>query len=243
MLPIVILAGGLATRLQPLTERIPKSLVEVAGQPFILHQLDLLRRNQITDILLCVGHLGEMIEDTVGNGNRFGVRVCYVYDGPRLIGTAGALRRALPFLGESFFTMYGDSYLDCDFTKVERTFFASDKQALMTVYRNSNAWDRSNVLFSNGKILAYDKRAPLPEMAHIDYGLGIFRASALLPYPSDQPTDMADVFQDLLTQGQLAGMEVPQRFYEIGSLAGLQETRDYFNIKKRGTHDIYPTPS
>ena len=232
MLPIAILAGGLATRLQPLTERIPKSLIEVAGQPFILHQLALLRRNQITDIVLCVGHLGEMIEEVVGDGSRFGVRVRYVYDGPQLVGTAGALRRALPLLGDAFFVMYGDSYLDCDFAQAQNAFFASGKQALMTVYRNLNAWDRSNVVFENGEILVYDKRAALPEMAHIDYGLGLFQAAALLPYPVDRPTDLADVYQDLLARGQLAGLETPQRFYEIGSLAGLAEANDYLSNKE-----------
>jgi NDP-sugar pyrophosphorylase family protein len=243
MLPIAILAGGLATRLQPLTGSTPKSLVEVVGKPFIFHQIELLRRNRVTDIVLCVGHLGEMIEDAVGDGRQFGVHVRTMYDGPQLVGTAGALRRALPLLGDSFFVMYGDSYLDCDFEQVQEAFTASHKQALMTVYRNSNEWDRSNVLFEGGNILLYDKRAPLPEMAHIDYGLGVFRAAALLPYPSNQATDLADVYQDLLGQGQLAGLEVRQRFYEIGSFAGLQETQDYLRTKQQETHDLYPTPS
>ena len=230
-LPLAILAGGLATRLRPLTEKIPKSLVEVAGKPFIVWQIELLRRNGVAHLVLCLGHLGEQVQAELGDGSRWGMQLDYIFDGPLLLGTGGALRRALPRLGEAFFVLYGDSYLDCDYAAVEGAFCASGKLGLMTVFRNANLWDLSNVIFENGRIQRYDKKNLVPEMKHIDYGLGVLQASALVRYPADRALDLATVYQDLLAQDQLAGYEVSQRFYEIGSPAGLQETRDY--IKER----------
>ncbi len=228
-LPVAILAGGLAARLRPLTERIPKSLVEVAGKPFAVHQLELLRRHGLTDVVFCVGYLGEQVQAALGDGHRWGMNLQYVFDGPTLLGTGGALRRALPWLGEAFFVMYGDSYLDCNYTAVEHSFRASGKLGLMTVFHNANQWDRSNVLYVERQILRYDKRNPTPDMQHIDYGVGAFRAQAFDAYPEGQSLDLATVYQHLLAQGQLAGFEVAQRFYEIGSPAGLEETQRYLS--------------
>lgn len=226
-LPVAILAGGLATRLRPLTERIPKVLVEVAGEPFAVHQIELLRRQGLTEIVFCVGHLGEQVAATLGDGQRWGVQLRYVFDGPTLMGTGGALRLALPLLGPAFFVMYGDSYLPCDFGAVEEKFRAERRAGLMTVFRNSNAWDRSNVVFLDGRILRYDKQERTSEMEYIDYGLGVLTAPVFDPYPPGVPLDLATVYQDLLAGGQLAGFEVTERFYEIGSPAGLAETRGY----------------
>jgi NDP-sugar pyrophosphorylase family protein len=143
----VILAGGLATRLRPLTERIPKALVEVVGRPFLEHQIELLKRNEITDIILCVGYLGEMIEQRYGNGDALGVRIRYSFDGARLLGTGGAIKKALPLLPDSFFVLYGDSYLPVDYQAVAAAFWKAGRPALMTVYANCDAWDTSNVWF------------------------------------------------------------------------------------------------
>jgi N-acetyl-alpha-D-muramate 1-phosphate uridylyltransferase len=225
MLPVAILAGGLATRLKPLTEKIPKSLIEINGEPFIAHQLRLLKRNGVQHVILCVGHMGGMIEKTVGNGRTFGVKVEYSYDGDKLLGTAGAVRSALAKLGKSFFVMYGDSYLPCDYAAVERAFIASNKLALMTVFRNNGEWDASNVEFENGQILNYSKKNRSEHMRYIDYGLSVFRAEALA---KTQAADLADVCGELLQSNQLAATEVHERFYEIGSPAGLQELRDLF---------------
>ncbi len=226
-LPVAILAGGLATRLLPLTSKVPKSLVDVAGKPFIVHQFELLRRNQITRVVLCLGYLGEQVQAVIGDGRRWEMQVDYIFDGPVLLGTGGALRRALPLLGESFFVLYGDSYLDCDYSAIENVYHNNRKLGLMTVFRNTGKWDRSNVIFENSRIQSYDKTNPLPEMQHIDYGLGVLRSSALEAYPSECVLDLAKVYQDLLAQDLLAGFEVSKRFYEIGSPAGLQETREY----------------
>jgi len=222
MLPVAIVAGGLATRLHPMTETIPKSLVEVAGQPFVFHQLALLRGRRV---VMCVGHLGELVEAAVGNGTRHGVEAAYSYDGGELLGTGGALRKALPLLGDAFLVLYGDSYLRCDYLDVERTFDASRKLALMTVFENDGKYDISNVSFRDGRILCYDKTPGRPNMTHIDYGLAALRAAALADYPAGMRLELATVYRDLLARGELAAYEVRERFYEIGSPAGLEETR------------------
>jgi N-acetyl-alpha-D-muramate 1-phosphate uridylyltransferase len=158
-LPVAILAGGLATRLRPITETIPKALVEVAGQPFAMHQAELLRAQGIRDVVWLVGYRADQLEAALGDGSRWELRFTYVHDGPTLLGTGGALRRALPHLGEAFFVMYGDSYLECDFAAVEAAFHASGRSALMTVFRNEGRFDTSNVEYADGTIVRYDKRA------------------------------------------------------------------------------------
>lgn len=231
MLPVAILAGGLATRLRPITKTIPKALVEVAGKPFIERQLEYLRDQGITKIVLCIGYLGEMIRDVVGSGERFGLQVYYSPDGPTLLGTGGALKKALPMLGDKFFVLYGDSFLPVNFAEVQQAFSQSGQSALMTVLANGDQWDKSNVLFEAGKLVEYNKRNPRSEMAYIDYGLGVIAADVFSGYPERTPFDLADLYEDLSINGQLAGIEVMQRFYEIGSLSGLKETESYF-LKK-----------
>ncbi len=227
-LPVAILAGGLATRLHPITETIPKALVEVAGKPFILRQLDYLRRQGVGRVVLCTGFLGEQIEAVVGDGSGLGLAVSYSQDWPNLMGTGGALKQALPLLDSSFLVLYGDSYLPVDFSSVERVFLASGKPALMTVQRNADRWDKSNVLFRDNVIVEYNKRAPRPEMRHIDYGLGAISAQVLADEVTTGPFDLADIYHRLSLSGQLAGYEVHERFYEVGSHKGLAEAADYF---------------
>jgi len=232
MLPVAILAGGLAQRLRPLTESVPKSLVAVNGEPFLAHQLRLLKQQGIERVVLCTGYLGEMIEAWLGNGSRFGIEVSYSRDGPQLRGTAGALAGALPMLGDNFFALYGDSYVRCDFAAAQRTFLDSGQPGLMTIFRNEERWDSSNVEFSDGKIAAYDKMNRTQNMRHIDYGLGVFRRTALECLHSGSLHDLATVYQDLLARGQLAVLEVHQRFYEIGSLSGIRELEEYVSFSK-----------
>jgi N-acetyl-alpha-D-muramate 1-phosphate uridylyltransferase len=223
MLPVAILAGGLATRLRPVTDTVPKALVDINGEPFLAHQLRLLSRSGIGRVVLCIGYRGEQVQDFAGDGRAFGLHVEYSLDGPKLLGTAGAIRRALPLLGESFFVLYGDSYLPCDYASVERSFLASGKAGLMTVHANEGRWDSSNVEFADGRVVAYDKTNRTPAMRHIDYGLGAFRREAFDAVPEDRPTDLAAIYRDLLRQGELAPFEVPTRFYEIGSQEGIRE--------------------
>ena len=242
MLPVAILAGGLATRLRPLTEKIPKALIEVAGRPFISWQLDYLRQQGISRVVLCVGYLGEQVEELIGDGRDYGLCVDYSFDGPCLLGTGGALRRALPKLGESFFVFYGDSYLPICFQAVESEFYRQGKPALMTILRNNNQWDKSNVLFSQGQLVEYNKYTPTLNMSYIDYGLGVLSISELLGRPEGEAFDIADIYHQLSIQNNLAGHEVFERFYEIGSHQGLQETGEFL---KKGviTNELYTTTS
>jgi len=233
MFTVAILAGGLATRLRPITETIPKALVAVSGQPFINRQLAYLRDQGVSRVVLCVGYLGNMIEEVVGNGAQFDISVSYAPDGPILLGTGGALKKAMPMLGEHFFVLYGDSFLPINFLQVQQAYVHSKQQALMTVLKNGDRWDKSNVLFTNGRLVEYNKHSPRPEMAYIDYGLGVVSADVLRPYPADKPFDLADVYQEMSTKGQLACLEVHERFYEIGSHEGLKAAEDYFFTKEK----------
>jgi len=228
-LPVAILAGGLATRLRPLSEKIPKSLIPVAGLPFLARQLALLRAQGVTRAVLCLGYLGRMVREAFGHGEEHGIHLDYSFDGPAPLGTGGALRHALPLLGEKFFVLYGDSYLPTAYPPIAAAFLRSGKPGLMTVYRNHGLYDTSNVLFSQGEIRLYDKTAPLPGMLHIDYGLSLFHASAFADYPANQKFDLAELMRRLVTARQLAGFEVSERFYEIGSHAGLAELESLLN--------------
>ncbi|MFB3892146.1 MAG: sugar phosphate nucleotidyltransferase [Phycisphaerae bacterium] len=273
LLPVAILAGGLATRLGPLTKAMPKSLLDVAGEPFIAHQLHLLKSRGARRVVLCVGYLGEMIQDFVKDGAAFGLEVAFSFDGPKLLGTGGAIKRAIALLGDEFFVMYGDSYLRCDYRAVQATFemdsayamevntdftdskdfredfaarpsiepsqsvkavFPSSLQgrttgrgalALMTIIRNDDRWDRSNVEFRDGRIVAHDKKNRTPAMRHVDYGLGVFRREAFDFIEPAGACDLAEVYSRALAAGRLAAYEVSERFYEIGSVQGLEETR------------------
>ncbi len=225
--PVAILAGGLATRLLPLTREIPKSLVTVAGKPFIDHQLRLLHREGVSDVVLCVGHFGEQIRDFVGSGSKFGLNVQYAFDGPGLLGTGGALKRALALLGDTFMVLYGDSFLDIPFAPVFEAFRSAGTLGLITVYRNQGRYDRSNVVFSDGMVRTYDKHRQTAEMDYIDYGLGVLMAEAFAPLSDKVQLDLGDVYSYLSRQRQLAGFEVHRRFYEIGSPEGLRETARY----------------
>lgn len=237
MLPIIIIAGGLATRLYPITKTIPKSLIEIPNlsfnstennlshksekTKFISYQLDLLRRNDVTDVILCVGKFGEQIEEYVGDGSKWGLKVRYSYDGDTLVGTGGAIKKALPMLMDTFMVMYGDSYLNVDFKSIVDRFEKEEKQGLMTVYRNEDKWDKSNILFEDGRIVRYDKKNPTSEMKYIDYGLSILRKDDFNGW--EDVFDLSDVFVELIEKGEMVGVEVFERFYEIGSVEGIRE--------------------
>lgn len=228
MLPVAILCGGLATRLRPVTATIPKSLIPINEEPFLAHQLRLLDAAGFEKVVLCVGFLGERIREFAGD--RFGrLEISYSFDGPKLLGTAGAISRAFPYLEQSFFVLYGDSYLPCDYRKVESDFKQSGKSGLMTVYRNDGKYDSSNVEFENGQILRYDKTNKTSGMRYIDYGLGVFDKSAFAGLPGDEPSDLAGVYRRLLEGNDLAGSEVADRFYEIGSLEGIRDLEHYLS--------------
>lgn len=219
---ICILAGGLGTRLGSLVADTPKPLLEVAGEPFIFHQLRLLARHGARSVVLCVGYFGELIEERVGR-ERFGIRIDYSHDAPELEGTLGAVRRALPLLPDRFLILYGDTYLRLDYRSVATEWEASRMPGLMTVLRNDGRWDVSNVLYEPGKVIAHDKTSPTAEMRWIDYGLGGMKVSALeLVDPAER--DLSELYRKLAAEELLFGYEANERFYEIGTPSGLEET-------------------
>ncbi len=229
MLPVAILAGGLATRLRPLADRIPKSLLDVAGRPFIFHQLDLLKSQGIDRVVLCVGHLGEQIQAPVGDGHSLGLSISYSFDGDKLLGTGGALKKALPLLDDEFFALNGDSYVPCSLARIQSAFEATERPALMTILRNDNRWDKSNVCFRNGELIEYDKHSPRPDMQYIDFGVSAFCSDVFFPYRESDVIDLADICRDLSMSRQLEAFEVSHRFYEIGSPQGLRDTEEFLS--------------
>ncbi len=229
--PIAVLSGGLATRMRPLTETIPKALLEVAGKPFAVHQVELLKQYGFHQIVMCIGYLGEMIEAELGDGSDFGLQIHYSLDGDKLLGTGGAIKKALPLLGDSFFVTYGDAYLETDYTAIAEQFANSGKDGLMVVYRNEGKWDTSNVIYADGQVQRYDKVNRVPEMHYIDYGVGMLKASVFNVYAVDAKFDLADVYMKLVAKNQMAGYETDKRFYEIGSQSGLAETDAYLRAQ------------
>lgn len=227
--PVCILAGGLGTRLGDIGKSTPKALVEVADEPFLVHQIRLLAKNGAERVVVCVGHLGQQIESRIGRAQD-GVTITYSYDSVHLDGTLGAIRRARAHLGERFLVMYGDTYLEIDYSNFARSWQQSNKRAAMTVLFNANQWDRSNVNFNNGEILAYDKFAPTDDMHWIDYGLSAFEASAL-DLVGPEITDLAFLFRELSLDGELFGYEATERFHEIGTPDALEETGRYLRAK------------
>ena len=229
----VILAGGLGTRVAAIAPSVPKALIPVAGEPFAAHQLSLLARGGIRRVVYCIGHRGDAIQRFVGSGERWGIEVTYVEDGETLVGTGGALRRALDAgaLDPAFFVLYGDSYLPIDYQAVWEAFSGGRTAALLTVFRNEGRWDTSNVLLENGQVVLYDKRREDPRsvrMVHIDYGLSVLTREVVERLvPPGARVDLADVYRTLSLEGQLAGHEVHQRFYEAGSPSGLQDLEAY----------------
>lgn len=228
-LSVALLAGGLATRLKPITERIPKCLVEVAGRPFLEHQFEHLRHCGLQQIVLCLGHMGEMVQHFAGDGTRFGLQLSYSFDGDEPLGTGGALRKALPLLSDPFYVLYGDSYLPIRFDEIGSRFLPDPSLGCMTVYHNAHRWDKSNVLFEDSRVRMYHKRTPHASMEHIDYGLGILRHLAFRYAPNVGAFDLAELYESLVNASLLQGQEVRERFYEIGSHEGLQELNDFLS--------------
>ncbi len=222
-LQAVILAGGLGTRLRPMTHSIPKAMVPICGRPFMEYQLEALCASGVDDVVLCVGYLGQQIVDHFGDGREFGLSIRYGFERKQLLGTAGAIKNVEDLLNDSFFVVNGDTYSIIDFPGIMAHFLGSDRLGLMVVFRNADQWDRSNVVVDGDTVRIYDKERKLPEMVHIDFGVAAFRREAFGQIPQGTVVDLSSVYQPLIRRRQLLAYETAQRFYEVGSLAGLHE--------------------
>ena len=227
MLPIAILAGGLATRLGSLTSGIPKSLIEVNGRPFIDWQMDQLVTAGYSCFVLCLSHKASLIQNHLGDGSNRGVDIHYSLDGEIQLGTGGAIKNALPMLGQNFAVIYGDSYLPINYSLVENEFLGSEVQGLMTVYANNDQFDQSNVEYSNGNLIHYDKAVRNSRMRYIDYGLTYLRNQAFDKFHESDTFDLSDVYSQLQKTNELRGFEVFERFYEIGSHQGIADFSEF----------------
>lgn len=228
-----MLCGGLGTRISPLSDRIPKSLIEVAGKPFIYHQFNLLSSNGFKKIIICAGHYGDQIVEFVGSGSKWGLDVSYSFDGNDKIGTGGALLKASKLLENFFFVMYGDSYLPINYLSMLDAFYKSNTLGLMAVYKNYNKKDRSNVMFyKDSKCIYYSKKIPSPKMKFIDYGVSILDKKILKKYENENKFDLSIVLENASNSGQLMGYEVFNQFYEIGSFEGINDINKYFKESK-----------
>lgn len=228
----VILAGGLGTRLRPMVGDIPKAMVTVQGKPFLEHQLRLLKRHGISDIVLCIGYMGERIKEHFGDGRKFDVRIRYSEEGEKLLGTAGAIKNAQNLLDEIFFVTYGDAYLILDYRAVMKYFKRFNKLGLMVVFKNFDRYDRSNVVVEGDLVKVYSKRKRFPNMVYIDFGVSVMRKKALDLVPSGRAVDLEELNQELIKRGELLAFETKQRFYEVGSPKGLREFEELVSAGK-----------
>jgi len=223
----VILCGGLGTRLGPLTMRVPKSMTAVAGRPFLEYELALLRAGGIEDFVLCVGYLGEAVQAHFGDGRRFGVRIRYAWDGPMLMGPAGALKRASRLLDDLFFVTYGDAYLRADYAAIMDRLQRSHALGVMTVYENDGMYGRSDVAVSRGYVTRYDKAAAAGELSWVNFGVSALRKRALREIPTGVPCGEQTFYDVLVRRHALMAFPVRRRFYEIGTPRALEEFSRY----------------
>lgn len=228
---IVILCGGAATRLHPLTKKIPKSLIRIARKPFLEHQLNLLKKNGISDIILCIGYKGEQIKKYFKDGKKFGVKIRYSSDGKKLLGTGGAFKKAEDLLEDIFLVMWGDSYLPFNFQKAIKFFKKSNKLGLMAVFKNLDKYELSNVEVEKNLVKSYSKKRKTKKMKYIDYGVSIYRKEVLKFIPKNQIYDLSRLQQTLIKKRQLLAYSAEKRFYQIGSPAGLEEFKNYIKNK------------
>lgn len=224
----VILAGGLATRLGSKTRDLPKSLLEIAGRPFVAWQLERLKSSGFAEVVLCVGHLGEQVEAFVGDGRRFALAVRYSHDGERLLGTAGALKKAAPLLSERFLVTYGDSYLPFDYAAPLRDLEAhGEALGTLAVFRNRGRWDTSNTRVTGQLVIAYDKSARSNDFEYIDYGTTALSRRALDWIAAQGAPGFDELLHELAKAGKLRAFKAAERFYEIGSERGFSELGAY----------------
>ncbi len=228
---MVILCGGLATRLGRIAKDVPKSMIKIKNKPFLEYQIDNLKKHSIKDIVLCVGHLSDQIQNYFGNGKKFGVSIKYSYDKDKPLGPIGALKNAEILLKDVFFMMYGDSYLNVDYQKIYNYFKNQNKLGLMVVYKNFNKFDNSNLVVKDNIIVAYGEKEKTQDMIYIDYGTSILRKKTLTLIPKNTFFSTGQFFSSLISKKELLAYEEKERFYHIGNPDALKELRNYIETQ------------
>ena len=231
MFSILIICGGLGTRLYPITKNLPKSLIEINNRPFIYWQLKYIEQQGFKDIHLCLGNMGEMVEEAVKKFKLINLNITFSYDGDKLLGTGGAIVNALSNVTDDLFIQYGDSYLPVNYKKIQNSYLSNDKKILMSIIKNNNKWDKSNVIYKDSKLLEYNKKNYSDNMEYIDYGLSIVSKTIFESYNQKETIDLADIFQKASINSQIIGYEVSEKFYEIGSKEGIKDFKEYLNLK------------
>jgi NDP-sugar pyrophosphorylase family protein len=233
MYQIVIIAGGLGSRLGKLTQKVPKALIKIDKKPFIYYQLNQLSKQGFKKVVICVGYLGDKIKKYVGSGKKFNLNIKYSHENKKLLGTAGCIRKAIPLLEDNFFVTYGDTYLPVNFKNIQKSFEKQNAKALITVYKNYNKLASSNVCFK-GKNIFYQKNSKSKKMNFIEYGVSIFSKEIFIESKFKNLSDLSDMLSFLSKIKKLKHHVVKKRFYEIGSNAGLKETKNYlkYSIQK-----------
>jgi len=231
----VILAGGEGTRLRPLTTNLPKSMIPIAGKPFLEYEVKLLKRAGVIDFVICVGYKGEIIRSHFANGESFGVKIRYSDDGDMLLGTAGSLKKAQALLAEGFFITYGDAYPIIDYHAAWNRFISTGKIAMMVVLKNANKYGRSNTVVQNGQVTFYSKKESAPGMEYIEFGVTFMNRQALEMLSDNHPIDLEVLYRKIISNDQMAALEVKQRIYDIGSPEGL---RDFSELAGSGQIDL-----
>jgi len=226
----VILAGGLATRMKPMTLDIPKSMIEIDGKPFLEHQLELLKENDVKNVVVCVGHLGHQIKEYFKKGEKLGMNIKYGDEKENLLGTAGALKNAGDFLADEFFLMYGDSYVPVDFQAITSHFKKFNKKSLMVIYKNADRFDKSNIEIEQDLIKSYDKKNN-QGMLFIDAGVSLLKKEILRLIPPSRNFPLERIYQHLIKEKEMLAYQMRERFYQIGSFEGLEEFKSL--IKSR----------
>jgi NDP-sugar pyrophosphorylase family protein len=218
---VAVLAGGLGTRLRPITDRLPKCMTPVGDKPFLYYLLQLFKEKGTDEVILCTGYLGEQIEEYFGNGKNMGLRLLYSRENGCLLGTGGALKLAEPILHDSLLVVNGDTYLNIDYKTIYEDFNMSKAQALIVASQCPTDTCGDLAVDDNFNVTAYDKTNPVGK-DYVNAGvMGLKRDILAEVNPAQVVSLEADIFPNLISRGDVRACITAKQFYDIGSFSGL----------------------